>query len=146
MGDLTGFDAMLEQIRAKIEKVLDVTPDALDEAIRLVEAATKIMLTTTSHAPGTPTPSNPGDPPSLITGKLRGSVVTTPPAQVGEGRWEAKTGPTAVYGRIQELGGICGAGHRTRLPARPYLAPSLEASKQRLGQILGDAWESAVGN
>lgn len=146
MADLVGFDAMLDQLRAKRERVRAVTPDALDEAIRLVQAAAMIMLTTTSHAPGTPTPSSPGEPPSLITGRLRGSMEVEPPQQVGDARWEARTGPTAVYGRIQELGGICGAGHRTHLPPRPYLAPAFAASLPRAGQIVADAWDSAVAN
>lgn len=31
------------------------------------------------------------------------------------------TGPSAVYGRIQQLGGQAGRGHAVTIPARPYL-------------------------
>jgi phage gpG-like protein len=91
-----------------------------------VASKTKTKLTTSTHKKGTPTPSRAGDPPSLVTGTLRRSVKTTPAVPLGAGAWQASVGPTAVYSRIQELGGECGRGHLTRLPARPYLAPTLK--------------------
>ncbi|WP_329143425.1 HK97 gp10 family phage protein [Streptomyces sp. NBC_01456] len=99
---------------------------ATAKAAHLTEGAIKETLTTSSHRRGTPTPSAPGEPPSLITGTLRRSIKVTGPHPLGMGRWEAQVGPTAVYGRIQELGGPTGRGGTTDLPARPYVAPSYE--------------------
>jgi hypothetical protein len=99
--------------------VRQVTADAL----HLVERKTKQKLTTSSHSPGTPTPSAPGEPPSLVTGNLRRSIKVTGPESAGPGAWRGEVGPTAIYGRIQELGGET---HRGTLPARPYLKPALD--------------------
>lgn len=77
-----------------------------------------------SHPPGTGTPSPPGFPPARVTGQLAISIRTDPPIQVGSASWKTRVGPTAVYGRIQELGGVTGRNHATRLPPRPYLRPA----------------------
>jgi len=74
-----------------------------------------------SHGRGTPTPAAPGEPPSLITGQLRRSVIMRP-----KGRAHVQVGATAVYARIQELGGDAGRGHSAHLPPRPYLAAALK--------------------
>lgn len=86
-------------------------------AMRAVQAE----LSTSSHDPGTATPSQPGEPPSIITGQLRRSVIMRP-----KGRGHVQVGATAVYARIQELGGDAGRNHASHLPARPYLKAALE--------------------
>jgi phage gpG-like protein len=85
-------------------------------AMRAVQAE----LGTTSHDPGTLTPSKPGEPPSLITGQLRRSVIMR-----SKGRAHVQVGATAVYARIQELGGNAGRGGTSHLPARPYLRTAM---------------------
>jgi phage gpG-like protein len=65
-----------------------------------------------------------------VTGTLRRSITVKGPHPLGLGRWEAQIGPTAVYGRIQELGGVTGRGGATVLPARPYVAPTLPAPRR----------------
>src|SRR6266403_4690149 len=57
-----------------------------------------------SHARGTPTPSAPGTPPARISGRLQGSIGTTPPTG-GGGVWTAYAGPRGVvYAAIQQHG------------------------------------------
>lgn len=95
-------------------------------AAALVEATTKEKLRQTTHRRGTPTPSRPGEPPSLISGQLRRSVLIVPAEPRGATAWVAKVGPTAVYARIQELGGDTGRNGASTLPARPYLEPAVK--------------------
>lgn len=108
-----------------------------------IEAKAKRKLTTYSHSAGTPTPSPPGEPPAIVSGQLRRSVRVGTPTQVGRGTWESRTGPTAVYGRIQERGGRAGRG--STLPPRPYLAPSVQEllASGELFRIMRDAWAKA---
>lgn len=139
---------------AKFVAALDAVVKANDAATRaatakgahLIEAETKKRLTTSSHSKGTATPSHPGEPPSLVAGQLRRSVRVQGPARVAAATYEARIGPTAVYGRIQELGGVTGRGHATTLPARPYVAPSLEAliASGRLAAAYTEAWAAAM--
>lgn len=105
----------------------------------------KEKLSTFSHSPGTPTPSPPGQPPAIITGTMRRSVITKPPVG-GGGRWTVKVVPTAVQSRIQELGGRAGRNHQTVLPPRPYVRPAiaqLRASGQ-LSEVAASAFYRAV--
>jgi phage gpG-like protein len=90
-----------------------------------------------SHPRGTKTPSSPGTPPAVITGTLRRSIKSDTPVPIGIGGAEGKVYPTAIYARIQELGG---QGHRGNIPARPYMAPALEASRPQLQVIAVAEW------
>jgi len=88
------------------------------------------------------------------TGGLAGSVTTD--VTTKNNKVIARTGPTVVYGRIQELGGTIRPVHAKRLhwvddqgqhhsalqvtlPARPYLAPALE---EHTTEVLGAISES----
>ncbi|RMI47609.1 hypothetical protein EBO15_01525 [Actinomadura harenae] len=103
------------------------------------ERAIKLKLSRYQHPRRTPTPSPPGQPPAVVTGTLRRSVITQVPTG-GAGRWIGSVAPTAVYSRIQELGGATGRGHHVLLPARPYVAPAVEELRRsgelgRVGQV-----------
>lgn len=89
----------------------------------VVEREMRAQLSKTSHAPGTPTPSEPGEPPSMVSGDLRDSVIVK---EVAPGY--VQVGATTLYARIQQLGGMSGRGRATQTPARPYLEPTLENS------------------
>ena len=102
------------------ERITAAATQSVTLAAHLVERHTKDQLRTSSHPAKTPTPSTPGEPPSLVTGNLMRSVSVT---SFGE---SALVGPTAIYGRIQELGGAAGRGHHVHLPARPYLKPGTQ--------------------
>ncbi|MEW2164427.1 HK97 gp10 family phage protein [Streptomyces sp. NPDC007084] len=141
---ITGL-AQLEGAMVALERDLHrATRIATAHAAHLAEAAIKRMLTTSSHPKGTPTPSNPGDPPSLVTGTLRRSIKVTGPVPAGRGRWVAEIGPTAVYGRIQELGGTAGRG--SELPPRPYVQPAYEqlVASGTISRAYHLAWRTAL--
>lgn len=95
-------------------------------AAALVDKTTKAKLTLKTHRRGEATNSLPGEPPALVSGQLRRSVLIVPAEPMGATAWVARVGPTAVYARIQELGGTTGRGGATTLPARPYLEPALK--------------------
>lgn len=74
-------------------------------------------------------PSEPGDPPKLVTGTLRANigtaVVSRPDAVIGF--VGVKKGPAEKYGRRLELGftGVDAAGRHVNQPARPFLRPTV---------------------
>lgn len=114
-----------------------------------------------AHSAGTTTPSAPGTPPAVVTGTLRRSVRTGPVTRVGFGSYSVKVGPTVVYARIQELGGVITpktAAHlrfrlggrevyakSVTLPPRPYFRPALvdfearDVLRRRLAQSVSEA-------
>jgi len=103
------------------------------------EAERQIKLTLTEsgrHAPGTPTPSAPGSPPSIVTGALRASVKTGR-VKSGFHGYSVSVGPTVVYARVQELGS-------DRLPARPYVAPTMMKKNRIIRQAYVDAYQRLV--
>ncbi|MFD0393333.1 hypothetical protein ACFQ3Z_15995 [Streptomyces nogalater] len=81
-----------------------------------------------------------------MTGTLRRSITVKGPAPLGTGRWAASIGPTAVYGRIQELGGVTGRGGATELPPRPYVRPAYERLVRTgvLTRLYSSAWHAAM--
>ncbi len=124
------------------------TAKATGHAAHLLEREIKKELSTSSHSRGTPTPSSPGEPPSLVTGTLRRSISVKGPHPLGVGRWEAQIGPTAVYGRIQELGGVTGRRSAATLPARPYVTPAFRrlAATGALARVYHSAWRAAISH
>jgi hypothetical protein len=122
------LDLLVEEYRAAAR-------DASVEAANDIQGRTREDLTRLSHPPHTKTPSRPGMPPAAISGKLAESVVVDQSDPV-----YVDVGPTARYGREQELGGPM-EGHpymrwredgktyysrRHSLPPRPYLKPATE--------------------
>src|SRR5262249_46431466 len=115
---LTGIKQLQGALAAIQARQVAATGRATAKALHTIERAAKQKLTPSSHRRGEPTPSAPGDPPSLVSGALRRSVQVDGPEPTGPTGWEGQVGPTIVYGRIQELGGVAGRG--AVLPARPY--------------------------
>ena len=143
---VTGVDELISALRAMGERLDTSTGHAVEAAQEMIEGQARAKLSQYSHQPNTPTPSPPGAPPALITGRLRSSFQIAGPTSDGAGVWMSVMGPTTVYARIQELGGVAGRGHRSRLPARPYLRPAVESALQS-GQILDGfvrAWARAL--
>lgn len=136
--DAGAFTAALERLASKAG---DVTHKAASDGADLIATATVAKLTEKSHPLGTPTPSAPGEPPAMISGHLMESVHTTAVDATGN-RYQVSVGPTAVYSRIQELGGTAGRG--AQLPARPYLAPALEESRQAVNDLIAQAWRDML--
>ncbi|MFI1535582.1 hypothetical protein [Streptomyces anandii] len=143
---ITGLSELNGALMALERDLQRATRLATAQAAHMAEAAIKQMLTTSSHPKGTPTPSAPGEPPSLVTGTLRRSIKVTGPAPAGLGRWLAEVGPTAVYGRVQELGGT--AGHGAELPPRPYVQPAYErlVASGAIRRAYYVAWAAAISH
>ncbi len=145
MAGLLGVPEFERALAGMVAAADRASREAVAKGAHLIEAETKRNLALTSHRKGTPTPSPPGQPPSLVTGQLRRSIQVKGPVSLGSGTWQASVGPTAVYGRIQELGGVTGRGGRSYLPPRPYLGPALDSlvSSGRLAKLFAAAWGAA---
>jgi phage gpG-like protein len=78
---------------------------------------------------------------NVITGNLVNSINTTLEKST-DTMAEVDVGPTAVYGRIHELGGI--AGHGSHIPARPYLRPAVDEHEDDIATAVGDALKAAI--
>ena len=130
--EVSGLTEMLGVLDKMISVAGSDTPRKAAEAMgRAAGDEIQRQLSFSSHAPGTPTPSSPGSPPSRISGALQGSVNQT--QSFGEtGHWEVHRAPTTVYARIQELGGWAGRGHQTYLPPRPYVRPALDIAQDKI--------------
>lgn len=134
---------MPADVKALQRALAQMQVDAARAAVRVVrrqeaefQAAVQRSFTG-AHPPRTPTPSRPGMPPSVISGTLRRSFVSTPAVLSGLTA-TGRVYPSTVYARIQELGGVTGRNYQTRLPARQYMAPTRAALNARLGQIARD--------
>lgn len=136
-------------------------------ALEFHATLTGVTLRATTHRRGTVTPSQPGQPPALVTGTLRRSARIIPARAAGP-RAVSQVTVSAVYARIQELGGVVeakrapflrfqypkGKWHSVksvRLPARPYMKPTrdvLLASGQlqaRAAQAVAEVAREAAG-
>jgi hypothetical protein len=127
------FRAHMRRIRSAIDKGLR---RGVDKGARAAGARIRENLRLRTHPVGTPTPSPPGEPPAHMRGHLMRSVKHRPVRTVRRHVFEAATGPTAVYARIQDKGGETGAGYRTTLPARPYMARSLHEARPRIRETI----------
>ena len=141
--EVHGADELASALDRLKTRVHEATRRAVQTAMGSAQEQAQVLLSLTSHPPRTPTPSTPGSPPSRITGALGGSLSPTGPLD-SDGGYTGQIGPTAVYARIQELGGVTGAGHRTRLPPRPYMQPTYDLLRGRVARIFADAWRSAL--
>ncbi|MGR3875812.1 hypothetical protein ACUXZZ_45585 (plasmid) [Streptomyces graminifolii] len=146
--EVIGVSELTAALGEMFTAVNAATRTATAQTSHLVERSVKETLATSSHPRGTPTPSRPGEPPSLITGTLRRSVTVLGPIPLGLGRWESQIGPTAVYARVQELGGPTGRGGATVLPPRPFVQPTYErlAMSGALTNIYHSAWRTAIAH
>jgi len=136
---VTGVQEAIAALMEKNTQVDEATRLATAKVLHLIEKRTKDKLGENSHQRGTPTPSGPGEPPALITGTLRRSINVSGPESLGAGAYRGSVGPTAIYGRVQELGG--GASN---LPARPYLKPAYDELLPRIPAIYREAWTAAI--
>lgn len=134
-----------EAIAALTEKehALDAAARAaVAKALHMIERRAKEKLALKSHMAGTPTPSAPGEPPALVTGNLRRSIKVTGPQRIGPQTWRGEVGPSAVYGRIQELGGW--VDQSRFLPARPYMQPAYAELQAEILSMFRAAMSAAI--
>lgn len=121
-----GVDAWTKATVKLTERLMREAEKGVDDGLRMIAREEKSLLRRRSHLPGTPTPSAPGQPPAMISGHLSGSWVTRSTRRIRAHVVHGEAGPSAVQARIQQYGGVTGAGHRTRLPARPYLSVAID--------------------
>jgi HK97 gp10 family phage protein len=101
----------------------------------------------------------------VFSGKARGELsgsIKTELTKSSDRSAEVSVGPSVVYGRIQELGGIVrpvtarmlswigDTGERifakmVRIPPRPYLRPAVDESKDRIAQAVEYQIRKAIG-
>jgi hypothetical protein len=141
---VTGVPEWKAGLRRLLADLDDVTRRTTGDGALLVEREAKLTLRLRSHPFGTPTPSPKGSPPALIFGSLMRSVETRPPQADGRYRWTSQAGPTIVYGRIQELGGWAGRGHRTYIPYRPYLLPATIRARGPVRNLYQERWAEVL--
>jgi hypothetical protein len=129
---------------------------------RAMITGTRTMLTLTSHAVGTRTPSPKGEPPSKITGQLRDSIRPVTPAYlVSEGAAWCAVGSLLIYAPVHEFGPVTITakrfpqlgnptvgffGRSVVIPRRPYLAPTvaLLESTGVIERVTTDAWRRVI--
>jgi len=127
--DDNGFARRCDYLAARLD---DTMREIVGDGVTIAHRAVAVELTRKTHPPGTLTPSLPGEPPALITGNLRRSAQDRAPQRIGRAIWEGALRMTAVYARIQELGGWAGRDHASHLPPRPYIAPAVRATVRPL--------------
>lgn len=131
----TGQHEVIARFAEMAAKAEAETPAAINEILRRVAMQQRTLLNLGSHPPGTRTGSVPGSPPWRITGRLMDSATVRRARLTGPGRWEGMTGPTAVYGRVQELG-----GGPYNLPPRPSLRPAWDLVRPTVSTQFRAAW------
>lgn len=150
------MDRFEEALDRRVENLRVVTRQEMVDLRKDVEVVMDMKLEEHAHPPGTRTSSLPGEPPGTITGRLASSLsfkgVSTSSlirelgSSMSNSSWGFTVGPTAVYARIQELGGWTGEGHKTYLPARPYFKPTISdvvaVFKFSITRVWRNTWSS----
>lgn len=138
MGATVQVDAFVAAFEAWRERTIEATRQSTRDAGNLVRDAVQENLAQRTYPPASPV----GEPPALRTGYLHDSVYVRTLAT--ESGWQARVYPSTVYARIQELSGWAGRGHRSFLPARPYVRPATESTAPRVRQVYVDGWRAAM--
>lgn len=157
--EVTGAEQWQAATRAILARARSETSGAVDDALATIGRAAQANLARTTHAPGTPTPAAPGQPPALVSGALRRSIKSRRTAD-GPNVYSGGVGPTTVYAAIQERGGTilprraallawrtADGWRRARsvtLPPRPYMRPAVRDAIPRIRRIVADAWTRAL--
>lgn len=137
--------AALDALRARIHAE---TAEIVQQGALEVQRRAKVNA---SHRPG----------PEIVTGRLVGSIKTTPVVEIAPGVFTSSTFPTAIYSRIQELGGtvrpvhaaalylqrngeIFATAQEVTLPPRPYLRPAGEEVAAELPATLEERLSAVI--
>jgi hypothetical protein len=136
-----GAGGAASALRSIVERVGSGTEAALNEGATTVQDEIQGNLVRRFYPPASP----PGEPPASRTGLLFDRVLKRIDGEVDSGVYQARVYPSTVYARIQELGGDAGRGHRSHLPARPYVRPAVDAVRDRVLQMFIAEWLRATG-
>lgn len=129
-----GADATIAAIQAWKARIRPATIAAGGEAAEYVRLEIRHNLERRQYPPSSP----PWEPPARRSGFLQENVYITE-LDSDSGVME-RIFPSTVYARIQELGGITGAGHHTHLPPRPYVGPVREKVPPDVRDIFAEHW------
>ncbi len=163
MGDVTikidGVSALIAALEAKKTAIDRATYAATGESGRLLQSDARRNFQG-SHAPGFHHIG--GDKPNTVTGDLQASIrFLTPTVKEGPGVYSNRSGPSAVYGRIIELGGhitpiaakylswfdaqmgVQRFRKSVDIPPRPYFTPSRMALPPKMEAIFYRQWSGA---
>lgn len=133
--DATAVLAALERVAG--QAVLNASAGSI-AAAEVTQVDVQQKLTRLEHPAHTPTPSAPGSPPAKITGDLTSSMQVEP--ELGPDGLDSELRTDIDYGAIQEFGGMAGKGHRSHLPARPFLRPAVADSLPAIAAAYAEAW------
>ena len=141
---VSGFVEANRTIAAIEKKVTETEMATLAIAARqgaaIIERAAKLNIQG-RHPVGTPRPNSESGPKTLmnVTGALRASIKSSEPKRIGFGTYVVQVGPTLIYGRVQELGG------GSNIPARPYMEPAMQDSREEIYKVYQEVWKRSVG-
>lgn len=125
-------------LKAWGERAHAATKTGVQEGGKQLQAVIETSLDRTHYPPV----SEPGTPPAYRSGALHDSVLQRT-VDLGTG-FQQRVYPSTVYARIHELSGWAGRGHKSFLPERKYLQPSLDEFEPDFRPIMLDAWRGAL--
>ena len=133
------IEAFKKAMREKSEMVHTSLGKAVTTACLIVERECKESMKNTEIDSGTVyhrgtvshSPSVPGSPPAIDTGRLVQSI-THSVEEVDGSTVEGRVGTNVVYGRMLEEG-------TSKMAPRPWLYPALAKKRDRIHQLIGDA-------
>ena len=123
---INGVDQMLANL-SKIDA--RIRNDVALEAVQ--EGAAVIQSRAVMNAP-------------VLTSALRNSFRTD--SRKTAGGAIAEIGPHVIYDRIQELGGMTGRGHKTRIVGKFYLHRAVEEKKDEVSRVMAATIKDYLGD
>lgn len=148
--------AALEIIKAKVDRATYV---ATDTSGRLLQSDARHNFQG-AHAPGFHHIG--GDKPNTVSGHLQGSIrFLTPTIKIGPGEYSNRSGPTAIYSRVIELGaridaktakylhwfdaqmGVDRFKKSVVIPPYPYFIPARMSLAPKMQSIFYSNWSDA---
>ena len=116
--EIEGIDDMLKNLQKLDDGIRN---EVALEAVQ--EGASIIMGKAVRNAP-------------VLTSALRNSFRVE--SRITGSGAEAEVGPHVIYGRIQELGGFTGRGHRTRIKGKFYLSNAVEQKRKQVSDAMAE--------
>lgn len=133
--EVSAFTAALQ---AWGERTHAATKSGVQDAGTQLKGEIQAVLRQREYPPASP----PGTPPAVRSGDLADSVQQRTVEL--DGGYQERVYPSTVYARIHELSGWAGKGHKSFLPKRPYVQPTLDRFADDLRPIMIEAWRGAL--